>query len=206
LPNDYVAESRTKIDFYRRFDRVATIPEAVDVRNELRDRFGPLPPEAERLFVLAQIRIKAFDYRVRKVQLAQYEGLKDGEKTKMLAITFRAPDLMYKLASDLKQIGATLQLVDDEKDAMRGYVKLPRDLFDRNGNPCVDELLEFALKVFDLQNVADVEARQNAEATRRELAESAGKKTSTPRPSKNPLGSAVRRLREEGKNGERKKS
>jgi hypothetical protein len=140
------------------------------------------------------------------VQLAQYDGLKDGEKTKMLAITFRAPDLMYKLASDLKRIGATLRLVDDEKEAMRGYVGLPRDLFDQNGKPRVDELLEFALKVFDLQNVADAEARQNAEATRRELAESAGKKTSTPRPSKNPLGSAVRRLREEGKNGERKKS
>lgn len=206
LPDAYVADSRTKIDFYRRFDRVATIPEAVDVRNELRDRFGPLPPEAERLFVLAQIRIKAFDYRVRKVQLAQYEGLKDGEKTKMLAMTFRAPDLMYKLASDLKRIGATLQLVDDEKDAMRGYVKLPRDLFDRNGNPCVDELLEFALKVFDLQNDADDETLKRAEATRRDLAEKVEKKTSPPKPPKNPLGAAIRRLREEGKNADDNKA
>ncbi len=199
LPDAYVADSRTKIDFYRRFDRVATIPEAVDVRNELRDRFGPLPAEAERLFVLAQIRIKAFDYRVRKVQLAQYEGLKDGEKTKMLAITFRAPDLMYKLASDLKRIGATLQLVDDEKEAMRGYVKLPRDLFDRNGNPRVDELLEYALKIFDLRDSADDEALKRAEETRRELAENVGKKKMPPQPTKNPLGAALRRLREEGK-------
>ncbi|MBQ8287107.1 MAG: hypothetical protein IJZ10_12520, partial [Thermoguttaceae bacterium] len=138
---------------------------------------------------------------------AQYEGLKDGEKTKMLAITFRAPDLMYKLASDLKRIGATLQLVDDEKDAMRGYVKLPRDLFDRNGNPCVDELLEFALKVFDLRNDADDEARKNAETTRRELAGNAGNAgaKTPPKPPKNPLGAAIRRLREEGKNSDRKK-
>ena len=206
LPDAYVADSRMKIDFYRRFDRVATIPEAVDVRNELRDRFGPLPPEAERLFVLAQIRVKAFDYRVRKVQLAQYEGLKDGEKTKMLAITFRAPDLMYKLASDLKRIGATLQLVDDEKEAMRGYVKLPRDLFDRNGNPCVDELLEFALKVFDLKNDAADDALQRAEATRRELAATVEKKTTPTKPPKNPLGAAIRRLREEKKKTENKKS
>ncbi|MBR4834078.1 MAG: transcription-repair coupling factor, partial [Thermoguttaceae bacterium] len=205
LPNDYVADSRTKIDFYRRFDRVATIPEAVDVRNELRDRFGPLPPEAERLFVLAQIRIKAFDYRVRKVQLAQYEGLKDGEKTKMLAITFRAPDLMYKLANDLKRLGATLRLVDDEKDAMRGYVALPRDLFDRNGNPCVDELLEFALKTFDAKNDADDEAMKTVEATRRELASSAvDRKSEPPKLTKNPLGAALRRLREEGKKDDKK--
>ncbi len=201
LPNDYVADPRTKIDFYRRFDRVATIPEAVDVRNELRDRFGPLPPEAERLFVLAQIRIKAFDYRVRKVQLAQYEGLKDGEKTKMLAITFRAPDLMYKLASDLKRLGATLRLVDDEKDAMRGYVVLPRDLFDRNGNPCVDELLEFALKTFDAKNDADDEAMKNVETTRRELASpEADREKKPPKSTKNPLGAALRRLRETEKN------
>lgn len=205
LPSDYVVEQRTKIDFYRRFDRVATIPEAVDVRNELRDRFGPLPPEAERLFVLAQIRIKAFDYRVRKVQLAQYEGLRDGEKTRMLAISFRAPDLMYKLASDLKRIGATLRLVDDEKDAMRGYVNLPRDLFDRNGNPCVDELLEFALKVFDARNDADDEALKNVETTRRELAENAVAKNEAPKTTKNPLGAALRRLREESENADAKK-
>ena len=124
----------------------------------------------------------------------------------MLAITFRAPDLMYKLASDLKRIGATLQLVDDEKDAMRGYVRLPRDLFDRNGKPCVDELLEFALKLFDLRNDADDETLKNAETTRRELAEAAEKKKSPPKPPKNPLGAAIRRLREEGKKGENKKS
>jgi hypothetical protein len=113
---------------------------------------------------------------------------------------------MYKLASDLKRIGATLQLVDDEKNAMRGYVKLPRDLFDRNGNPCVDELLEFALKVFDLQNAADDEARKNAETTRRELAEKVEKKAAPPKPPRNPLGAAIRRLREEGNAAEKKRS
>ncbi|MBQ6828204.1 MAG: hypothetical protein IJO46_09360, partial [Thermoguttaceae bacterium] len=79
-------------------------------------------------------------------------------------------------------------------------------LFDRNGNPCVDELLEFALNVFDLKNDADDETLKRAEATRRELAETAEKKTAPPKPPKNPLGAAIRRLREEGKisNGEKR--
>jgi hypothetical protein len=62
------------------------------------------------------------------------------------------------------------------------------------------------LKVFDLQDPADDEALKLAEATRRELAERAKKKKAPPKPTKNPLGAAIRRLREEQKNNENKKS
>ncbi|MBR4103604.1 MAG: hypothetical protein IKK39_06020, partial [Thermoguttaceae bacterium] len=67
-------------------------------------------------------------------------------------------------------------------------------------------LLEFALKVFDLQNDVDEEARRRAEATRRELAATAEKKKAPPKPPKNPLGAAIRRLREEGKNADDNKA
>jgi hypothetical protein len=60
--------------------------------------------------------------------------------------------------------------------------------------------LEYALKIFDLRDSADDEALKCAEETRRELAENVGnKKKMPPPPTKNPLGAALRRLREEGK-------
>ncbi|HXI33778.1 MAG TPA: TRCF domain-containing protein, partial [Gemmatimonadales bacterium] len=46
----------TKLDLYRRLARAEQPCEIPPVREELRDRFGPLPPEAERLLLVAELR------------------------------------------------------------------------------------------------------------------------------------------------------
>jgi len=56
LPDSYVADDDAKLDLYRRLARAEQACEIQAVREELRDRFGPLPPEAECLLLVAELR------------------------------------------------------------------------------------------------------------------------------------------------------
>jgi transcription-repair coupling factor (superfamily II helicase) len=56
LPEAYVGDDEAKLDLYRRLARAEQPCEIQPVREELRDRFGPLPPEAERLLLVAELR------------------------------------------------------------------------------------------------------------------------------------------------------
>jgi transcription-repair coupling factor (superfamily II helicase) len=56
LPDDYVGDDDAKLDLYRRLARAEQAYEIQAVREELRDRFGPLPPDAERLLLVAELR------------------------------------------------------------------------------------------------------------------------------------------------------
>ncbi len=69
FPNQYVPDFRAKIDLYRRLVRVNTREELDGFRAELRDRFGPLPPEAENLLELAELRLAASRWAIRSIRL-----------------------------------------------------------------------------------------------------------------------------------------
>ena len=56
FPDDYVPDDDAKLDLYRRLARAEQACEIQAVREELRDRFGPLPPDAERLLLVAELR------------------------------------------------------------------------------------------------------------------------------------------------------
>jgi transcription-repair coupling factor (superfamily II helicase) len=56
LPDAYVVSDAAKLDLYRRLARAQQPCEIAGVREELRDRFGPVPPEAERLLLVAELR------------------------------------------------------------------------------------------------------------------------------------------------------
>jgi transcription-repair coupling factor (superfamily II helicase) len=57
LPDGYVPDDDVKLDLYRRLAR-ATSPGDIDgLRDELRERFGPLPVEAETLLDMARLRV-----------------------------------------------------------------------------------------------------------------------------------------------------
>ncbi|MGQ0703957.1 MAG: transcription-repair coupling factor [Gemmatimonadales bacterium] len=57
LPESYVPDEDTKLDLYRRLARATRSDEIQELRQELRERFGPLPVEAERLIDLGQLRV-----------------------------------------------------------------------------------------------------------------------------------------------------
>src|SRR4029453_17017917 len=57
LPGAYIADDDTKLDLYRRLARAAASGEIDELRQEMRERFGPLPPEADRLLDLSRLRV-----------------------------------------------------------------------------------------------------------------------------------------------------
>jgi len=57
VPEDYVAESEQKMHLYRRLSRLKEWTEVADLREELRDRFGPLPDPTARLLAAAELRV-----------------------------------------------------------------------------------------------------------------------------------------------------
>ncbi len=57
LPDSYVPDDGSKLSLYRRLARAATLGEITELGQELRERFGPLPPEAEHLLDMTRLRV-----------------------------------------------------------------------------------------------------------------------------------------------------
>jgi transcription-repair coupling factor (superfamily II helicase) len=57
LPDGYVADDAAKLDLYRRLARSQSPGEIQGLQEEMADRFGRLPPEAEALVALTQLRV-----------------------------------------------------------------------------------------------------------------------------------------------------
>jgi transcription-repair coupling factor (superfamily II helicase) len=57
LPDGYVQDDDIKLDVYQRLARSASSGEIDGLRDELRERFGPLPPMAETLLDMARLRV-----------------------------------------------------------------------------------------------------------------------------------------------------
>jgi transcription-repair coupling factor (superfamily II helicase) len=56
LPDSFVPDDDAKLDLYRRLARAVTPGDIEPLRDELRERFGPLPEEAETLLHMARLR------------------------------------------------------------------------------------------------------------------------------------------------------
>jgi transcription-repair coupling factor (superfamily II helicase) len=59
LPGDYVADDSLRLQLYRRLAGLTSDEELDDLRTELEDRFGSLPPEAEDLFFQLRLKLDA---------------------------------------------------------------------------------------------------------------------------------------------------
>jgi transcription-repair coupling factor (superfamily II helicase) len=59
LPSDWIPETRLRIEAFRRVAMALDGAEVAELRDSLRDRYGKLPPEAEALLGLAEIRCLA---------------------------------------------------------------------------------------------------------------------------------------------------
>ena len=57
LPEGFVPDDEVKLDLYRRLARASSSGEIDELRAEMRERFGPLPEEAENLLHMARLRV-----------------------------------------------------------------------------------------------------------------------------------------------------
>ncbi|QDU98257.1 transcription-repair coupling factor [Lignipirellula cremea] len=67
LPGDYVNDQRARIDIYRRLTRINDFDAIGEFREELSDRFGPLPEPVERMLELSEMRLHAAVWQINKV-------------------------------------------------------------------------------------------------------------------------------------------
>ena len=104
LPDAYVSDEATKLDLYRRLARAEQPCEIQTVREELRDRFGPLPEDAQRLLLVSELRALG-------AQVGLETVLVRGDEARL---TFR-PDARPRLAG----LTAALDAVQFEAEVRR---------------------------------------------------------------------------------------
>jgi transcription-repair coupling factor (superfamily II helicase) len=76
--------AQQKIALYRRAADITSVDEAREFRAELRDRFGPIPPAAEQLLRVVELRARAMEIGIASISRA--EG--------RLVVRFTTPALM----------------------------------------------------------------------------------------------------------------
>jgi len=128
IPSDYVPPGRPKIEVYRRMSLLGSIAELRDFESELRDRFGPIPPEAQVLLTVQEIQILARMWHVTQIHLENY----------WLVLTYSKKNEMLLLQ---KRYPSELRIVDD-KQAYLMLKQVPKEM------PPVLELLKTVLQPF----------------------------------------------------------
>ena len=71
LPEEYVADEITRLDLYKRISSISDARERMDMTDELMDRFGDLPQQADNLLDIAMIRNMASRCGASQVVLQQ---------------------------------------------------------------------------------------------------------------------------------------
>ena len=100
LPDDFVSDSKHKVDLYRRLDRVESFDQVKAIRSEMRDRFGKLPAAVKRLIQVSELRLEATLWQVTHIFL----------QDNFLGMRFKDSSRMRQLAKTTKY---NLRIVDD---------------------------------------------------------------------------------------------
>jgi transcription-repair coupling factor (superfamily II helicase) len=67
IPDSYIPDSGTKMRIYRQLLLAGKVEEIDDIRDEIADRFGQLPPAVENFLQIAALRIKARDKEIKSL-------------------------------------------------------------------------------------------------------------------------------------------
>jgi len=69
IPKEYISSDSERLAIYRRLSEAPSHEILTDLEDELRDRFGPIPPETNTLFKLGRLRILAAEIGLEKVRI-----------------------------------------------------------------------------------------------------------------------------------------
>ncbi|HZW30716.1 MAG TPA: transcription-repair coupling factor [Isosphaeraceae bacterium] len=91
FPRDYVPAARLKLELYRRLARLRSLNHLADFRQELIDRFGPLPRPAENLLTETELRILAGAWKLERIHVeeGQYVVLSYRDSARIEALARR---------------------------------------------------------------------------------------------------------------------
>ena len=84
LPDEYIDDRRQKIDLYRRMTRLEQFDQVDELKDEMRDRFGPLPEPVERLMSLCEVKLEAALWQITGIFLQEtYLGFHFSDLSRM---------------------------------------------------------------------------------------------------------------------------
>ena len=126
LPRSYVSDMRLKMDLYRRLSRVISPQELEEFRSELVDRFGPPPPQVQRLLTRMELRLIAHFWQIQSIHL----------EDRYAVLTYGSRPRMEQLAT---RVGKRLRIADGKS----AYVPLAQGLTDGDA---ISEMLKSLLQ------------------------------------------------------------
>ncbi|PYP42933.1 MAG: hypothetical protein DMD43_01035 [Gemmatimonadetes bacterium] len=113
LPDDYIADDDTKLDLYRRLARAVGSGQIDELRQEMRERFGPLPEEADRLLDLSRLRVLGGSLGIQHILVRGDEArvaFRPGASPRMARLTPALENV--QLAADVRRtVPLSLRLV-----------------------------------------------------------------------------------------------
>ncbi|MFN0179022.1 MAG: transcription-repair coupling factor [Gemmatimonadales bacterium] len=113
LPDDYVGDDDAKLGIYRRLARASGPGEIDELRQELRERFGPLPDVAEHLLDLTRLRVIGAPLGIQHVLVRGEEArvsFRAGTTPRMARLTAALDNV--QLAADVRRtVPLSLRLV-----------------------------------------------------------------------------------------------
>src|SRR5450759_2628522 len=113
LPVAYVEDERLRISVYRQIASAMTLAEIAGLREEFKDRFGPLPPPLDRLLKIAALRILAAEKKITMIEV-QEGKLIFHRHAELLQIKHRFPRLRAAgVDAQLDEIQPWLRCVED---------------------------------------------------------------------------------------------
>ncbi len=111
LPPEYVPSGRPKIEMYRKVTSVSSHELLEQVREEFRDRFGPVPPPVEALIQIRSLQLDALVWQIDDIHL----------EDEWVVLGYRNPRKMQKL---MKQSPHVIRVVSERQ----AYIPLPTKL------------------------------------------------------------------------------
>ena len=118
LPDDYCGDVHLRLSFYKRLATAKTPDQIDSLLEEIVDRFGKLPPQAQTLIDVHRLRVLAKPYGVTKVDAAPG----------VIHITFKAkPPIDPMRIIELVQKNRHIKLAGNEKLRVERELKEPKD-------------------------------------------------------------------------------
>lgn len=97
IPASYIGRESLRIEAYRRIEKIRNTAQAAEVREELTDRYGPIPPVVENLLLVAEIRAMLAEHGIREasardgvLKLRPFPPLLDSQQVRLRRLYPRA--------------------------------------------------------------------------------------------------------------------
>ena len=137
LPDAYVPDASQKLHMYRRLSRIEQVSEVHALAAEVRDRYGPPPPEVERLLAAATLRLQGTRLGVERITIQREAArvtFRDGVVARLAtlqnALRAHQVELEIKRTTPLSFVlrrrggAGIIEIVTDALEGLAGQAKL----------------------------------------------------------------------------------